>query len=134
MEPNTSSRKRVLIVGAGFAGLNAAKVFHDVDCAVTVIDGNNYHTFQPLLYQVAMGALSPGDIAQPLRSILRAPNIQVIMNEVTGFDPDRRRAHLRDGAELEYDYLILATGSTHSYFGKELGYLSSGLEDYRRCH
>jgi NADH dehydrogenase len=60
MEPNTSSRKRVLIVGGGFAGLNAAKVFHDVDCAVTVIDRNNFHTFQPLLYQVAMGALSPG--------------------------------------------------------------------------
>ena len=119
MESKTSNRKRVLIVGGGFAGLNAAKVFHDVDCAVIVIDRNNYHTFQPLLYQVAMGALSPDDIAQPLRSILRAPNIEVIMNEVTGFDPDRRRAHLRDGAELEYDYLILATGSTHSYFGKE---------------
>jgi NADH dehydrogenase len=119
MEPNTSNRKRVVIVGGGFAGLNAAKALQDVDCAVTMIDRNNYYTFQPLLYQVAMGALSPGDIAQPLRLMLRAPNIQVIMKEVTGFDLDRRNAHFQDSAEIEYDYLILATGSTHSYFGKE---------------
>jgi NADH dehydrogenase len=68
-----------------------------------MIDRNNYHTFQQLLYQLAMGALSPGDIAQPLRLMLRALNIQVIMKEVTGFDLDRRNAHLQDGAEIEFD-------------------------------
>jgi len=75
MESKTSNRKRVLIVGGGFAGLNAAKALEDVDCAVTIVDRNNYYTFQPLLYQVAMGALSPGDIAQPLRLMLRSHSI-----------------------------------------------------------
>jgi NADH dehydrogenase len=95
MEQGTSICKRVLIFGGGFAGLNAAKALQDVDCAVTMIDRNNYYTFQPPLYQVAMGALSAADIAQPLSLMLRAPNIQVIMKEVTGFDLDRRNARLR---------------------------------------
>ncbi len=112
-------RKRVLIVGAGFAGLNAAQVLADADVNITVVDRKNHHTFQPLLYQVAMAVLSAADIAQPIRAILRAPNTQVLMDEVTGFDVQRRRAQLKSGTELEYDYLILATGSTHSYFGRD---------------
>ena len=112
-------RKRVLVVGAGFAGLNAAMALADADVNISVVDRKNHHTFQPLLYQVAMAVLSPADIAQPIRAILRAPNTQVLMDEVSGFDVDRRRAHLKSGTDLEYDYLVLATGSTHSYFGKD---------------
>ena len=112
-------RKRVLIVGAGFAGLRAAEALEHAEVNVTIVDRKNHHTFQPLLYQVAMAVLSPADIAQPIRSMVRSPNTQVLMDEVVGFDVDNRRAHLKSGTELQYDYLILATGSTHSYFGKE---------------
>lgn len=112
-------RKRVLIVGAGFAGLNAARELASAEVNITVVDRKNHHTFQPLLYQVAMAVLSPADIAQPIRAMLRAPNTQVLMDEVAGFDVDRRRAHLKSGTDLDYDYLVLATGSTHSYFGKD---------------
>jgi NADH dehydrogenase len=87
---------------------------------VTLLDRKNYYTFQPLLYQVALAVLSPADIAQPIRSILRDhPNIEVLMDEVTGFDLEQRQVHLKSGAILAYDYMILATGSTHSYFGHE---------------
>lgn len=122
-------RKRVLIVGAGFAGLRAAEALADAEVNVTVIDRKNHHTFQPLLYQVAMAVLSPADIAQPVRAILRAPNTQVLMDEVVGFDTGHCRAHLKSGTEIEYDYLVLATGSTHSYFGKdEWAPLAPGLK------
>lgn len=122
-------RKRVLIVGAGFAGLNAAEALKDAEVNITVVDRKNHHTFQPLLYQVAMAVLSPADIAQPIRAILRSPNTQVLMDEVIGFDSESRRARLKSGTELEYDYLILATGSTHSYFGKdEWAPLAPGLK------
>ncbi len=114
-----TTRKRVLIVGAGFAGLNAAQELARAEVNITVVDRKNHHTFQPLLYQVAMAVLSAADIAQPIRAILRAPNTQVLMDEVVSFDVDRRRAHLKSGTELEYDYLVLATGSTHSYFGRD---------------
>jgi NADH dehydrogenase len=87
---------------------------------VTLVDRKNYYTFQPLLYQVALAVLSPADIAQPIRSILRNhPNIEVLMDEATQFDLDRRQVRLKSGAVLVYDYLILATGSTHSYFGHD---------------
>jgi NADH:ubiquinone reductase (H+-translocating) len=87
---------------------------------VTIIDRKNYHTFQPLLYQVALAVLSPGDIAQPIRSILRNnSNTEVVMDEVVGIDVVQRRVSLKTGAEMFYDYLILATGSTHSYFGHD---------------
>ena len=112
-------RKRVLIVGGGFAGLRAAEALENAEVNVTLVDKKNHHTFQPLLYQVAMAVLSAADIAQPIRTIVRSPNTQVLMDEVVGFDVDHRRAHLKSGTELQYDYLILATGSTHSYFGKE---------------
>jgi len=113
------ARKRVLIVGGGFAGLNAAEALKDADVNVTLVDKRNHHVFQPLLYQVALAVLSPAEIAQPIRSIVRSPNTEVLMDEVVGFDKDARRAMLKSGTVLEYDYLILATGSTHSYFGKD---------------
>ena len=113
-------RPRVVVVGAGFGGIHAAMGLGKLPVDVTVVDKKNYHTFQPLLYQVALAVLSPGEIAQPIRSILRDhKNTEVIMDEVTGFDTAAQRVDLKSGAELMYDYLIVATGSTHSYFGKD---------------
>lgn len=110
---------RVVIVGAGFGGLNAAKALAKAHVRVTIIDRRNYHTFQPLLYQVATAGLSPGEIAAPVRSILRSDkNIEVLMAEVTGFDLERRIVQTSDSA-IPYDYLIVAAGATHSYFGHE---------------
>jgi len=113
-------RPRVVIVGAGFGGLHAAKALGNLPVDVTVLDRRNHHTFQPLLYQVALAVLSPADIAQPIRTILRRhKNTQVLMDEVTGIDAKRHQVSLGSGASLAYDYLILATGATHSYFGKD---------------
>lgn len=110
---------RIVIVGAGFGGLNAAKALAKAHVRVTIIDRRNYHTFQPLLYQVATAGLSPGEIAAPIRSILRSDkNIEVLMAEVTGFDLERRIVQTSDSA-IPYDYLIVAAGATHSYFGHE---------------
>jgi NADH dehydrogenase len=112
------NRPRVVIVGAGFAGLHAAKALARMAVDVTVIDRRNHHTFQPLLYQVALAVLSPADIAQPIRTILRKQaNTQVLMDEVTGIDVEQRQVALSSGARIAYDYLVLATGATHSYFG-----------------
>lgn len=113
-------RKRVVIIGGGFAGLQAAEGLSGLPVDVTLVDRKNHYTFQPLLYQVALAVLSPGDIAQPIRSILRnRRNTEVLMDEVTGFDLHARRVSLQSGPSIEYDYLILATGSTHSYFGHD---------------
>jgi NADH dehydrogenase len=113
-------RKRVVILGGGFAGINAAISLAKLPVDVTVVDRKNYHLFQPLLYQVALAVLSPAEIAQPIRSLVRDyPNIEVLMDEAIGFDLAEQRVDLKTGVELEYDYLILATGSTHSYFGKD---------------
>jgi NADH dehydrogenase len=113
-------RKRVVILGGGFAGLNAALDLAKLPLDISLIDRRNHHTFQPLLYQVALAVLSPADIAQPIRSILRNyPNVEVLMDEVVAFHLDEQRVELKTGAQLEYDYLIVATGSTHSYFGHE---------------
>lgn len=110
---------RVVIVGAGFGGLNAARALGNAPVQVTVIDRKNHHTFQPLLYQVATAGLSPGEIAAPIRSILRSyHNIEVLLAEVTGFDLDRRVVQTPD-AELAFDYLIVAAGATHAYFGHD---------------
>src|SRR5580692_10805680 len=110
---------RVVIVGAGFGGLNAAQELAKAPVQITVIDRKNYHTFQPLLYQVATAGLSPGEIAAPIRSILRShQNIEVLMAEVTEFDLDRRWVKTSDG-DMPYDYLIVAAGATHSYFGHD---------------
>jgi len=111
---------RVAIVGAGFGGLEAAKALARAPVRVTLIDRVNHHCFQPLLYQVATGTLSPADIAWPVRSILsRQHNTEVLMAEVTGVDIDARAVLLTEGKRVAYDYLILATGATHSYFGHE---------------
>src|SRR6187401_3382104 len=112
---------RVVIVGGGFAGLYAARNLGiDPEVRVTLVDRRNFHLFQPLLYQIATGALSPGDIAQPLRSILRKQrNTTVILGEAIGIDPERREVLLSDGGPIPYDTLIVATGAHHSYFGRD---------------
>ncbi len=113
-------RPRVVILGAGFAGLHAAQGLSGEAVDVTLIDRRNHHTFQPLLYQVAMGVLSPADIAEPIRTVLRhSRNVEVLMDEAVGFDLPHQTVLLRSGARAEYDYLIVATGSTHSYFGHD---------------
>src|SRR4051794_35196204 len=112
-----TSRSEVVIVGGGFAGLYAAKRLAKAPAAVTLIDRRNFHLFQPLLYQVATGGLSPANIAAPLRVVLkRQKNTRVLLGEVTGFDLERRLVFLKDGSE-PYDSLIVATGSRHHYFG-----------------
>jgi len=112
------SARQVVIIGGGFGGLSAAKRLRHADVQVTLVDRKNHHVFQPLLYQVATATLSPGDIAAPIRWILRrVHNVRVLMGEVTGIDVHARRVELADGGVLEYDYLIVASGSRHAYFG-----------------
>ncbi|WP_114210998.1 NAD(P)/FAD-dependent oxidoreductase [Acidisarcina polymorpha] len=124
------TRPRVLIIGSGFAGLHAAMGLAKVPVDITLIDRRNHHTFQPLLYQVALAVLSPANIAQPIRSMFRdQQNIEVLMDEAIHFDLDARRVAMKSGATMEYDYLMVATGSTHSYFGKdEWAKLAPGLK------
>jgi NADH:ubiquinone reductase (H+-translocating) len=111
--------KKIVIVGAGFAGLNAAKRLRRMkDVDVTVIDRENHHLFQPLLYQVAMAALSPADIAVPIRTLLIAPNVRVIKSAADRVDLDGRVV-IANGAQYPYDYLLLACGAQHAYFGHE---------------
>jgi NADH dehydrogenase len=113
-------RPRVVVVGAGFGGLEAARKLARSPVDVTVIDRRNYHLFQPLLYQVATAALSPADIAQPIRAVLRdQQNATVLLDEVIGVDVAARRVETRFGADQSYDYLILATGSQYAYFGHD---------------
>jgi len=111
---------KVVIVGAGFGGLAAAKRLAGKAVDVTIIDRRNHHLFQPLLYQVATAALSPADIAAPIRSIFAdVPNVRVLLDEVTGIAPTHRRVRLARTRSLDYDWLILATGARHSYFGRD---------------
>jgi NADH dehydrogenase len=127
---SSAARPRVLILGGGFGGLHAAQSLANLAVDVTLIDRRNHHTFQPLLYQVALAVLSPADIAQPIRGILRhQANVQVLMDEVTGIDVAAHRVSLGSGAQMAYDYLIVATGATHSYFGHdEWATLAPGLK------
>jgi NADH dehydrogenase len=114
------SPHRVVIVGGGFAGLNAAQVLKHSPVDVTVIDRHNFHLFQPLLYQVATGSLSPGEIAAPIRSVLAGQkNTRVFLGDVADFDIDGRRVILTDGAAVPYDSLIVAAGSRSNYFGND---------------
>jgi NADH dehydrogenase len=114
-----AQRPQVVIVGAGFAGLEASKALAKTAVDVTLVDAYNHHCFQPLLYQVATAALSPADVAWPIRAILRAQqNVRVIMARVTAIDVRARRVDTTE-IDLPYDYLLLATGSTHSYFGHD---------------
>jgi NADH dehydrogenase len=109
---------KVVIVGGGFGGINAARALKRANVELTVVDQSNHHLFQPLLYQVATATLSPADIAMPIRHILRRQrNAKVMLGEVTGVDTKSKHVILADGIRLPYDYLILATGATHSYFG-----------------
>jgi NADH dehydrogenase len=118
--PERSEPPRVVIIGGGFGGLSAAKVLRGRAVAVTLLDRHNYHLFQPLLYQVATATLSPGDIAAPIRWIFRrSPNVRVLLGEASAIDVRSRCVRLADGGELTYDFLIVATGSTHTYFGHE---------------
>src|SRR5271154_3216860 len=113
-------RPRVVVVGAGFAGINAAMALGKLPVDVTVIDRRNHHTFQPLLYQVAMAVLSPAQIAQPIRTILaKNCNTEVLMDKVVEIQTATRQLKLGSGTIIAYDYLILGTGATHSYFGHE---------------
>ena len=113
-------RPLVVIVGGGFAGVHAARSLAHLDVDVTVVDRRNYHLFQPLLYQVALAVLSPANIAEPIRSILRKQqNAEVLMDEVVGIDVSAGVVTLGSGARITYDYLALATGASHSYFGHE---------------
>ena len=117
----TDSRHRVLIVGGGFGGLYAARELgRDARVEVTLVDRRNHYLFTPLLYQVATGAVTPGDIAQPLRSILRGQrNTTVLLGEAAGLDPERREVTLSDGGPIGYDTLIVAAGARFSYFGHD---------------
>lgn len=118
--PMTTSRPRILIVGAGFAGLYAARRLARQDVQVTVVDRKNHHTFQPLLYQVALAVLSPAEIASPIRTVFsRQKNVAVLLGEVTEFDRAAKSVRLKEGVSLEYDYLIVAAGATHAYFGHD---------------
>jgi NADH dehydrogenase len=111
---------QVVIVGGGFAGLAAARALRNAPVTVTVVDRHNHHVFQPLLYQVATAALSPGDIASPIRWILRRQaNVRVLMADVTSVDAAGKAIVMDGGERLPYDYLILAAGATHSYFGRD---------------
>jgi NADH dehydrogenase len=115
-----TEKHRVVILGGGFGGLNAAQKLKRVPVEVTLIDRRNFHLFQPLMYQVATGSLSPGEIAAPLRGILsRQKNTQVLLGEAADIDPDAKLVILHDGAAFHYDSLIVATGSQTSYYGND---------------
>src|SRR5580704_3399918 len=115
----TDSKPRIAIVGAGFGGLQAALHLARLPVQITLIDRRNFHTFQPLLYQVATAGLSPAEIAAPIRWIVRAHrNIEVLLGEVQDFDLQQRRVKLAD-LEIPYDYLIVAAGASHAYFGHD---------------
>src|SRR5438874_1435526 len=129
MQSPARKQPQVIIVGAGFGGLEAAKKLACEDVRLTLIDRSNYHLFQPLLYQVATAALSPADIAAPVRAILsKCKNVEVILAEVQSIDVNAKKVKLTEG-EVDYDYLIVATGARHSYFGHpEWERLAPGLK------
>jgi NADH dehydrogenase len=115
-----STPHRIVILGGGFAGLVAARTLKRAKAQITLIDKRNFHLFQPLLYQVATGSLSPGEIAAPLRSVLSSQkNTQVLLGEAVDLDPIKKLVHLRDAADYPYDSLIIATGSQTSYYGND---------------
>ena len=119
--PNSDGRKpRVVVVGCGFGGLQAAHNLVKYDVELVLIDRTNHHLFQPLLYQVSTAALSPADIASPIRSLLgEHPSVSVILGDVTGVDKEKREVCVRDTGSISYDYLVLATGSAYAWFGHD---------------
>ena len=133
MENAPATKPHVVILGGGFGGLEAAKKLACEEVRVTVVDRTNYHLFQPLLYQVATAALSPADIAAPIRAVLsKCKNIEVILAEVQAVDAQAKKVRMADG-ELDYDFLIVATGARHSYFDhpewEKLAHGLKGLQD-----
>lgn len=117
MTPNVP---HVVVIGGGFGGLFATRALAHAPCRVTLVDRRNHHLFQPLLYQVATAVLNPSDIARPIRSILRSQgNVTVLLAGVTAIDRAARKLALEDGTSLDYDYLVVAAGASHSYFGKD---------------
>src|SRR5215213_6783182 len=115
-----ANKPRVVIIGGGFGGLQAAKELANEPVEVALIDRKNHHTFQPLLYQVATAVLSPGEIASPIRRILhKYKNIEVILGEAADFDVKNQIVKLKDNSEIPFDYLIVAAGARHSYFGHD---------------
>jgi NADH dehydrogenase len=130
-EATAPSKHRVVIVGGGFGGLLCAQGLKKSPVDITLLDRRNFHLFQPLLYQVATGGLSPANIAAPLRSIFKfQKNCRTLMAEVTAFDMDKKEVVLADGGRIPFDSLVLATGSTHHYFGKDAAWepIAPGLK------
>ena len=127
--PQQDSNPHVVVIGSGFGGLYAVKNLAKAPLRITIIDRSNHHLFQPLLYQVATAAISPGDIAQPIRKIFRRfKNVQVLMTEAESIDVERKRVDCTDGF-VSYDFLIVATGATHAYFGHdEWSQIAPGLK------
>jgi NADH:ubiquinone reductase (H+-translocating) len=126
-----STKPQVVVIGGGFAGMACVRALRKSDAEVKLIDRRNFHLFQPLLYQVATGGLSPANIAAPLRSIFRKQkNVQVLLGSVDGFDIAKRTLVLDDHSEVPFDYLVIATGSTHHYFGRDADWeaLAPGLK------
>jgi NADH:ubiquinone reductase (H+-translocating) len=120
MAPTHNNKPRIVIIGCGFGGLEAARALCDAPVDITLVDKTNHHLFQPLLYQVATAGLSAPDIAAPLRHILRGQrNVEVRLGEVVGIDVDARRLRLAEGTALAYDTLLVASGATHAYFGHD---------------
>src|SRR4051812_41577712 len=114
------SRPHVVIIGSGFGGIRATKALENVDVDVTLIDANNFHTFQPLLYQVATAGLDADDIGFPIRRIFRRnPSVSFVLGEVTGIDLNGRTVTLRDGRKIEFDFLVIAAGTISASFGIE---------------
>jgi NADH dehydrogenase len=124
-------RRRVVIIGGGFAGLSAARALSHEPVLITLVDRSNHHLFQPLLYQVAMAGLSPGEIAVPIRSVLSGQeNARVLLAEVTGVDLAAKRVQLREAPALDFDYLVIASGAENSYFGHDdWSVVAPGLKD-----
>jgi NADH:quinone reductase (non-electrogenic) len=115
-----TSPARVVILGGGFGGLHAAQALRSTAVQVTLVDRTNHHLFQPLLYQVATATLAPSDIAVPIRWVLRRQrNVTVLLGEAEGVDPRGQKVRLRDGREIPYDFLVISTGTRHSYFGHD---------------
>ena len=126
-----STKTQVVVIGGGFAGMACVRALRKADVEIKLIDRRNFHLFQPLLYQVASGGLSPANIAAPLRSIFRRQkNVQVLLGSVTEFNVVDRSVALEDGTGVPFDFLVVATGSTHHYFGKDAEWepLAPGLK------
>ncbi|WP_028748201.1 NAD(P)/FAD-dependent oxidoreductase [Rhizobium mesoamericanum] len=125
---NRTSRCRIVVIGAGFAGMAAVRALSDSDADITLVDRNNHHLFQPFLFQVATSILEPAEIATPIRSLLRElPNVRVEMREATRIDLSRRAVVMNEGDDLAYDILVVATGAQTSYFGHELEWSQHAL-------